>query len=374
MANLKKGLDFFYLKIIFYDDIKIRKLIRYHGAQAVVVYQLILIRIFTEGYYLNWDDDLAFVISETSHLEDDYVNKVIKYCIEIGLFDKTLFEQSKVMTSADIQNQFFDFCVVSKRRIPAENPYLLIDLSQKAVRLSKIRNNSEKRGDSSEQSLVFTEESPSDNTIFPNNSEKRGDSSEFKLQSRVEKSRVDNNTPLTPLGGNGDDNPVDDFGVVLEDNRGDSGLNESREKDSNENHTVVEVKEAAENDNPKGYEKFDLSYIEEPFREAFFSWLEYKRADQSFKYKSDRSIKTCYNKLVELSGNNPHKAMLLVEQSIANGWKGFFLSTVSHGTEKQQLTAQQRIDAEIQRGIEHFNSIDVTGGKDVHSALQPKVW
>lgn len=189
MARLKKGLDFFYFDVTFYDDIKIRKLIRYHGAQAVVVYQLILVRIYNEGYYLNWDDDISFIIAEVAHLEDVYVNTVINYCIEIGLFDKALFEQSKILTSQGIQNRFFDFCVVSKRKVSADSPYLLIDLSQKAVKLSKLRNNSEKNDDYSEQSLIFSEESNSEEPIIPNNSEKDYENSEFEQQSKVKESK-----------------------------------------------------------------------------------------------------------------------------------------------------------------------------------------
>lgn len=354
MARPKKqGLDYFTKNVNFYQDIKIRKLIRHKGIQAVSVYEILLCQIYAVGYYLEWDDDLPFIISEISDLQEDYIDDAIRYMLSIGLLDQDVYDKYHILTSHGIQERFFDFCNVAKRKVSDDLPYLLVNLNEKSV-------SSEKKDIISEETKVNSEE-----TLI--NSVK-------STQSKVKKSKVKNNTPLTPLGGNGDDNPVDNSGGVGFDNRGDSGLNENREMDSDESSTVAKVEEVIGNGNPKGYEKFDLSYIEEPFREAFFSWLEYKRADQSFKYKSDRSIKTCYNKLVELSGNDPHKAMLLVEQSIANGWKGFFLSTVSHETGKQQLTAQQRIDAEIQRGIEHYNSIDETGGATLHNAVQEEVW
>lgn len=183
MARLKKGLDYFHFDVDFFDDIKIRKLIRYHGCQSVVVYQLILTRIYKEGYYLLWDEDIAFIISEISHLQDDTVKEVIQYCVDIGLFNKTLYEKDNVLTSPGIQHRFFDFCVIAKRKIDALCPYLLIDLSQKALKYSKIRNNTE-------QSTDFSEQSPEEAVIIPDDSEKEADNSDFGTQSKVKKSKV----------------------------------------------------------------------------------------------------------------------------------------------------------------------------------------
>lgn len=72
--------------------------------------------------------------------------------------------------------------------------------------------------------------------------------------------------------------------------------------------------------NKKG---FDLSFIDERFMEAMESWLSYKKEIKD-SYKSERSIKACYNNLIKLSWNNPTKAMEIVNQSIANNWKGLF--------------------------------------------------
>lgn len=188
---LKKGLDFFHFDTSFYEDIKIRKLIRYHHAQAVVVYQLILIRIYNEGYYLKWDDDLPFIVAEVSHLEDDYVKAVINFCLDIGLFDKHLFDEHKVLTSRGIQNRFFDFCVVAKRKIATENPYLLIDLSSKAVKISTKSINSEKTTINSEEILFNSEE------MYINNGE-MFINSETGTQSKVKESK-DNNSLRSSL-------------------------------------------------------------------------------------------------------------------------------------------------------------------------------
>lgn len=188
---LKKGLDYFTFDVSFFDDIKVRKLIRYHGAQAVVVYQLILCRIYSEGYYIRWDDDLPFIIAEAAHLQDDYVHTVILYCIQVGLFDSTLYHSDKVLTSKSIQNRFFDFCVVAKRRVPQDNPYLLVDLSSKAVQRSQKAVSTEQMQFNFEDNTIITEQ-------MPISSEQMPISSEFGTQSKGKESK-DNNSLRSSL-------------------------------------------------------------------------------------------------------------------------------------------------------------------------------
>ena len=188
---LKKGLDYFTFDVSFFDDIKVRKLIRYHGAQAVVVYQLILCRIYSEGYYIRWDDDLPFIIAEAAHLQDDYVHTVILYCIQVGLFDSTLYHSDKVLTSKSIQNRFFDFCVVAKRRVPQDNPYLLVNLSSKAVQRSQKAVSTEQMQLNFEDNTIITEQ-------IPISSEQMPISSEFGTQSKVKESK-DNNSLRSSL-------------------------------------------------------------------------------------------------------------------------------------------------------------------------------
>ena len=67
----------------------------------------------------------------------------------------------------------------------------------------------------------------------------------------------------------------------------------------------------------------DFDFISDEFLEAFSLWLEYKK-DRRENYKSEKSLKACYNKLVKLSKGNPAVASQIVDESIANNWAGFF--------------------------------------------------
>ncbi|MHC8418191.1 hypothetical protein SD317_22915, partial [Bacteroides hominis] len=65
----------------------------------------------------------------------------------------------------------------------------------------------------------------------------------------------------------------------------------------------------------------ELSFVSFEFLDVFLLWLEYKK-ERREKYKSDRSVKACYDKLVKLSGNDANVANEIVNQSIANNWAG----------------------------------------------------
>lgn len=82
-----------------------------------------------------------------------------------------------------------------------------------------------------------------------------------------------------------------------------------------------------ESEKPKA-EKFNLeSVIEnepEEIRELLQRWLDYKKRQHKFTFKSADSFKTFIKKLNQLSGGDFETAAAIIEQSIANGWSGIF--------------------------------------------------
>lgn len=73
------------------------------------------------------------------------------------------------------------------------------------------------------------------------------------------------------------------------------------------------------------YSKSDFSFIEsEDLKAIFLEWLDYKKETHKFSYKSERSLQVAYNELLKLSEGKPGIARAVVNQSIANGWKGLF--------------------------------------------------
>ena len=57
---------------------------------------------------------------------------------------------------------------------------------------------------------------------------------------------------------------------------------------------------------------------------TWLKWKEYKKKEFKFSYKSDVSEEAAKKQLIELAGNDAEIAIKIIEQSISNGWKGFF--------------------------------------------------
>ena len=113
--TIKKGLDYFPFDVDFIQDIRIRKLIKYQGGKAITVYALLLCAIYKNGYYVKWDKELPFILSEQSGYTEAYIQEVIDCCMNIGLLSKELFESEKVLTSKGIQERYRSICKVSRR-------------------------------------------------------------------------------------------------------------------------------------------------------------------------------------------------------------------------------------------------------------------
>lgn len=125
--NVKSSLEYFPFDVDFFQDIRIRKLIKRQGGKAVTVYALLLCLIYKNGYYMLWDDELPFIGSELSGFEEAYISEVIKSCLSLGLFDKNLFDSEGVLTSKGIQTRYCNIQRLNKRMSRIDK-YVLIDV------------------------------------------------------------------------------------------------------------------------------------------------------------------------------------------------------------------------------------------------------
>lgn len=88
---------------------------------------------------------------------------------------------------------------------------------------------------------------------------------------------------------------------------------------SNDKRNTSKVKESKVKENKE--EKYD--FISPEFLQPFLDWIEYKKARKE-SYKNEKSIKAFYKKLLRLSGNDSKKAILIIEDSMANNYAGLF--------------------------------------------------
>ena len=158
--NTKKGLEYYPMDVDIVSDIKIRKLIKYHGGQALTVYTLLLCHIYKNGYFIQWDEDIPFVLSEQTGFDEGYIEKVVGYCVTVGLFSEQLYNQDKVLTSKAIQERYSFIC-------------------KQANRKSQIK----------EFSLISSDKTPISSEEIPISSDKTPISSEESTQSKVKESK-----------------------------------------------------------------------------------------------------------------------------------------------------------------------------------------
>lgn len=127
--NRKQGLDFFPFDVDFFTDIKVRKLIKYQGGKAVTVYLSLLCIIYKEGYYMSWDKELPFIISEQTGFDEAYIQQVIECCLKLGLVDEKLYKSDHIVTSRGIQERYQRICA-RERRLATIAEHSLIDAAE----------------------------------------------------------------------------------------------------------------------------------------------------------------------------------------------------------------------------------------------------
>lgn len=121
MANNKTGLNYYNVDTDRYMDIRIRRLVKDHGCRGLAVYDYLLCEVYrVQGCFVVWDEVTAFNVAEYLGLKESNVLEIVRYCGDVGLFDKELLSRG-IITSASIQRRYLEMCNRSKRKI-AEIP------------------------------------------------------------------------------------------------------------------------------------------------------------------------------------------------------------------------------------------------------------
>lgn len=127
-------------------------------------------------------------------------------------------------------------------------------------------------------------------------------------------------------------------------------------------HKHVSEEKDTEKEKKKTLESWIVT-IDSPWRELIRIWFEYKKA-RNESYKSEMSAKAFLTKLRNLSGDNPHTAQAIIEQSMASNWAGIFeLKNIRPAGAARTPATGQRIgqiiqpqsDAQRQALLDKFN-------------------
>ena len=89
MARISKpGLDYFPLDVNFFQDRKVRRISNRHHAAGIAALTSLLCLIYKEkGFYVAWNQDTLFDISQEVCCEEEEMQAIIDDCLSVGLFD-----------------------------------------------------------------------------------------------------------------------------------------------------------------------------------------------------------------------------------------------------------------------------------------------
>ncbi|WP_142967519.1 Lin1244/Lin1753 domain-containing protein [Enterococcus casseliflavus] len=149
----KKGLDYFPLDVDFLSDLKVRRIIKACGKEAVHILLALLANVYRdEGYYVLWDEDLAFLVADEVGAKEGTVEELVKKAVQVKFFDKDIFDKYSVLTSKGIQNRYI-LATKERKKVELEFKYLLTNEVNRSNISINGRNNSVNQGNN-QQSKV----------------------------------------------------------------------------------------------------------------------------------------------------------------------------------------------------------------------------
>ena len=128
----KKGLEFAGWDVrLFDDDERIDELIAAQDWVGFSIYFYIVMKGYaTNGYYFQYKDNSAAITARRmgGSVKLETVNQVVSLCLQIGLFDKRLFDREKILTNKEMQTRYM--LAVEKRSLKGRtvnSKYWLLD-------------------------------------------------------------------------------------------------------------------------------------------------------------------------------------------------------------------------------------------------------
>ena len=151
MARISKpGLDYFPLDVNFFQDRKVRRISNRHHAAGIAALTSLLCLIYKEkGFYIAWNQDTLFDISQEVCCEEEEMQAIIDDCLSVGLFDTYIYKEYGILTSQAIQEQYHKIITDSRRKykLPLERFWLIKEGEDGTENNSaEIRNNINSKG------------------------------------------------------------------------------------------------------------------------------------------------------------------------------------------------------------------------------------
>ncbi|MCL2771986.1 MAG: DUF4373 domain-containing protein [Oscillospiraceae bacterium] len=116
MANIKKQgkLDRFPLDVGFFTDEKLKYVCYKIGNKMPKLVYLHIIGVFIyqeKGYYCEWNEDKELSLAAEYGLTEEAIKEMLGLFVKRSLFDGTLFNRDKILTSRRIQTTYMRACI-----------------------------------------------------------------------------------------------------------------------------------------------------------------------------------------------------------------------------------------------------------------------
>ena len=113
---IKQGIDYFPLNTDFFQDVKVRKILRACGPNAVSVLICLLCNIYRDnGYYILWDEDLPFFIADEVGVSEGCVKEILLKAVQVGFFDVEKHSAYGILTSSGIQKRVDNNSIIARK-------------------------------------------------------------------------------------------------------------------------------------------------------------------------------------------------------------------------------------------------------------------
>lgn len=150
---MKDGLDYFPLSVTNADAIELIE--AEFGTEGFSVTIKLLQKIYGGfGYYCNWSEDIEMVFAKKVGIPFETVSEIVTALLCRRLFDIDMYEKYSILTSLEIQKNFFE-AVKRRKELKFKKEYLLFTPKMKNVNISEENvYNSPENVNISEQSRV----------------------------------------------------------------------------------------------------------------------------------------------------------------------------------------------------------------------------
>ena len=125
---IKTGLDYFPLDVDISNDSKVELIEAEFGLKGFALIIKIFCRIYRNGYYCEWNDDVKLLLAKCVGEPGSLVGEIVSRSIKRGLFNKSVFNKFGILTSSAIQKRYLS-AIDRRNNVKLTSEYLLIDVN-----------------------------------------------------------------------------------------------------------------------------------------------------------------------------------------------------------------------------------------------------